>query len=431
MRCRWFDCRVKAARPLFAAVCILLGAGSAARAVETTATESATARELVDVIAAKVSEMRRLPLLRPIEFELVNRDQVQAFVLKTMREELPPDHVAETEHMLKLLGAIPQDTDLHQTILDLLTEQAAGIYDRRGRKLLILKHFDLDRPLGKIILAHEICHALQDQHFDMERMPIPDPVNDDLSAAALAALEGDATILMGEYMREAMGGPSVAMAMEMMGVDQKVLNNAPSFLRKQLLFPYLSGMEFHNRLVWLHGRKARDMALRDLPVSTEQIIHPEKYMGPDRDPPTSVTLPDLGPRLGDGWKKTFENVFGEMQIRSLFEVWRMRDVAAEAAAGWDGDSYAVYRNGDGHHFIWESVWDTEADAAEFADTMALMLRTKRYRNEFPDGDWETSGSARILSRADGDGEGRLLMVTRDRRQVGVTITNRPDALRDR
>ena len=419
--------RAGAVRTLAAAVCILLGAGSAAAAGDTTATGAQSARALVDDIAAKVSEMRRLPLLGPIEFELVDRDHVQAFVLKTMREELPPDHVADTEQVLKLLGAIPQDTDLKQTILDLLTEQAGGIYDRRAKKLLILEHFALDRPLAKIILAHEICHALQDQHFDLERMPIPDPANDDLSAAAMAALEGDATILMGDYMREAMGGPSVAMAMEMMGVDQKVLNNAPSFLRKQLLFPYLTGMEFHHRLERLHGRRARDMALRDLPASTEQILHPEKYAGPDHDPPTSVTLPDLTPRLGEGWTKAFENVFGEMQIRSLFEVWRMRDVAVDAAAGWGGDSYALYRNGDGHHFVWMSVWDTEADAAEFADAMARMLRTKRYRGEFHDADWETSGTARVLRRADdAAGGGLLLAVDRDRRAVGVTITNRPD-----
>src|SRR5205814_340950 len=155
---------------------------------------------------------------------------------------------------------------------------------------------------------------------------------------------------------------------------------------QELMFPYLSGANFLMKLTY-SDEKLRDDAFRSFPLSTEQIIHPEKYTVSDRDDPVSFSLPNLSARIGNAWKLSFTNVMGELQIRLLFENWREWDEARIASEGWGGDQYAVYRNGDKYLFLWMTLWDTEDDADEFFRDLSDLMRTKIYRREFAGADF--------------------------------------------
>ncbi|MDQ3779804.1 MAG: hypothetical protein M3354_04530, partial [Chloroflexota bacterium] len=138
----------------------------------------------------------------------------------------------------------------------------------------------------------------------------------------------------------------------------------------------------------------------DPPVSTEQILHPAKYL--ERDDPTPVTLPDLAPAFDEEWNLIHENALGELQIGVLLDDQAVGEfapvsaTASDAAAGWDGDTYQLWVDERGHEaLVWRSVWDTTTDANEFA-TAIRDREAARYGTT-----WEAIGHGSVeLNAAD-------------------------------
>jgi hypothetical protein len=292
---------------------------------------------------------------------------------------------------------MPERTDLRKTLLGLLSEQIGGLYDKDTKTLYVMEQFDLNRALGRVILAHEICHALQDQHFNLSSLPLNAKGNDDLSIAVGSMLEGDATVLMQEYAVETFTGRDLFQLIDVFMIDQSALNRAPEFLRQYLLFPYLSGANFTLQLMYSRP-STRDRVFSSPPVSTEQIIHPSKYSGGDRDEPTSFSLPDIASRLGGKWEMAFENSFGEFQIRALFENWREWETGRAVSEGWGGDRYALCRRGGNYYFAWVSAWDSDEDAKEFFLGISELMRGKRYGEFFGSTAFGGDGKTRLLSQ---------------------------------
>ncbi|MGI8907243.1 MAG: hypothetical protein ACR2IE_12220 [Candidatus Sumerlaeaceae bacterium] len=336
---------------------------------------------LLNEITSAVAELRNLPPLQPVRFQILERNALKKFLEVKLEEDLPPGWLAEYESACKIVGAIPERTNLRKTLLSLLSEQIAGLYDDKTKKLYVLADFDLSRPLAKIILAHEICHALQDQHYNFSRMPLRDLENNDAATAALAVIEGDATILMQDYAGTSLSGSDVLKLLDVLKIDQSALNATPYFLRQQLIFPYLGGAEFLMKISY-QDPDLRELAFVRVPVSTEQILHSDKYASGDLDLPTTVSIPAIQSILGKGWKRTMRCNWGEMQIKTLFEVWREWNKAKRVGEGWDGDQFVIYRKGEEYVYLWKTTWDTRKDATEFYDEYSELLRAKRYREFF-------------------------------------------------
>lgn len=386
--------------------------------------------ELISNITLEVSRLRGLPVRQPVRFKTMDREELKQFLRTKLTADLPPTHMQNYEIALKVLGALPQQVDLQQTILGLLSEQIAGLYDNDTRTLYVMKQFDLSRTLARIILAHEICHALQDQNFDFKRLPLNSPDNDDVNVATLSVLEGDATILMQDYARENFSISDLTQLLEVFTIDQRAYEHSPWILRQQLIFPYLSGSSFLLRLTY-DDPAMRDEPFRKPPVSSEQIAHPEKYTIADRDDPTSFVLPDLSEHFGGGWKRTFSNVFGEMQIRLLFETWRLWDEAKTVSEGWGGDRYNLYRKGDDYVLVWVTTWDAEQDADEFFKATSDMLRQKVWRDAFGKRNFEGDVFLRSIKRGDTDDSATSAPVLMRFRESGLTaiveLTNNVEA----
>ena len=342
-------------------------------------------RQIAEAIPA-IEHATGLKFLTPPRLELRTRDEARDFLLAKFSETSPAEMIRGVEMAYKAFGFVDDTLDLQRFLLDLLTEQVAGYYDPVTKAVYLVR--DAPDHVARIVLTHELVHALQDQHLNLDSIQRMRG-NSDRQAAAQAVIEGQATWVQ---MKIALGGDDFATRMPggWEAVRQQIREAqtamprfaaAPMVLQESLIFPYLAGAEFVRRF---DMRRDPRLPLSALPVSTEQVLSEQAFFGEPPDLPTTVSLPGRMPAGG------FEEVMGQFGIR-LFLLQHGRDaaVAVSGAAGWDGDRYRVFPVRGGRAVVWASVWDTPVDAAEFVDA-AGQATLRRYRAGAP----STSGTTR-------------------------------------
>ncbi|MGH2618202.1 MAG: hypothetical protein ACRDJC_23485, partial [Thermomicrobiales bacterium] len=331
-------------------------------------------------IARETAALRELPPLASVDDVLLSRDELQTMMPAIMTEELDIEETEAQSRALAALGLIPADTDLFALNVQLMGEQAMGFYDPLTDEMIVVADGDLG--VTEYFYAHEIVHALQDAHLDPDDfLEDRTALNSDEALAALALFEGDAVAASNAYLAE---HPSLALALlREVQIDFPELEQAPAAIGVALVFPYTEGLAFVERLRAEGGWDAVDAAYTDVPTSTEQILHPRKYL--DRDDPSTVTLPDLAVALGQDWSVVAEDTLGELQTALLLANFApgegftgitgnidLPEAARNAAAGWDGDRFALWEDASGEReiLVWRSVWDTPQDARAFSRALA-------------------------------------------------------------
>jgi hypothetical protein len=254
------------------------------------------------------------------------------------------------------------DSDLHGMLVDLYAENVVGYYNRKEKSMYLVGGSSVFGPEEKVTLAHEYTHALQDQHFDLALVQGGTEDDGDFSLAVDALIEGDATLTMFLYARTFLTPGELSELQS--GSAESSLDEAPLVIRDELIFPYQEGALFALRL-WLEGGfELVNSAFRDPPRSTEQIIHPEKYL--DREQPIAVSLPNLASAVGPDWTQLRSDVLGELDVRILLEQFSEPGVAALGAEGWGGDRFALLENAAGQNaLVMSTIWDSEEEAGEF------------------------------------------------------------------
>lgn len=311
----------------------------------------------------------RLPVL-----QTRSRDQVRSYLEQEFNAQLTPAELAGTATAYRLLGLLPDTLDLRAFLLDLLTEQVAGYYDPKTKVLYVVD--DASAEMRDITITHELMHALQDQHTDLTQIDALAGDNDRM-VAMQAVVEGQAVYEQLAVMTGGQDGePKIpggwGRVREMIREGQSSMpkfSSAPMLLQETLLFPYLSGAEFVRQV-----KRARPGIAPFSPfaVSTEQILHPERYLDSLPDLPTRVTLG--APRTGT---LLHEDNLGEFETRLLLYAHLQDEAAAvRGAAGWDGDRYQVIETASGPAFAWVTVWDTEDEAAEFAQLFRRAVEAR-------------------------------------------------------
>lgn len=350
-------------------VALLLGV-----AVGPVAAQNAALTAQLDQVAAETSELRALPIQTEIQDAFLSREGLLQRLVEDFATDYPAEDVEADTRILEILGLIPAGTDLKQLYLDLLTEQVGGFYDPQSDELYVISGDDELSDLEEWAYAHEVTHALQDQAFDLEA--VQDRANDvdDASLALSALIEGDAAAIQMDYLT-ANPGLMLGIGQALAGgeVESTQFDAAPPIIAETLLFPYEAGLTFVTTLRDQGGWDAVDAAYADPPMSTEQILHPEKYL--DRDEPTTVTLPDLEAVL-EGYQTLDENSIGEFQTRIMLQNPGDTGTSETAAAGWDGDRYALLASGDDTVLVWETAWDSEEDAEEFTAALRATDETR-------------------------------------------------------
>jgi hypothetical protein len=363
-------------------------------------------------VLRETSEIRQLAVLRPVKSGAQSREEIERMLVRNLDEESKPEEMRAGELALKKLGLLPADFHLRPFIVSVLKEQILGYYDPKSRQFYLADWIDIEGQ--QPVIAHELTHALQDQHFDLLRFEKPHKGEADADAAVHALVEGDATWAMTLY---ALRDPRRVLGMmKSIGTTStQKIDAAPRALRETLMFPYEQGMMWVRQLYQRGGWKAVDEAFNNLPQSTEQIMHPEKYFA--HEAPVRVEVPDLTRALGRGWRRIDADVNGEWGYYLILDEFLKNDQESRrAVAGWGGDRYALYENRLTHETMLTqlTIWDTESDAREFFD--AYVKRTeRRYAGSVSDGIETSNGE--LLRRSFVTREGVVVIERRGSRVV--------------
>lgn len=318
-------------------------------------------------IEANVSEIRGLEPETPVVTTLLSSEELRERVEEDLFAELTEEEAREFTLVLHAFDFVPRDFDYYNFTLDLYSEQIAGFYDPETDEFVIVSDDDELDVMEQWTHAHEFMHALQDQYFSLDLLD-DEELDSEASAALLALIEGEATLVQSLYLFEGYFtfeeiNEIFALSTE---TESPVLDSAPPVLANNLLFPYTAGLEFAQALYQQGGFAALDEAWANLPRSTEHILHPDRYLAGDM--PQIVALAPLTDTLGAGWEQLDEDIFGEFFLREYLRQELSESEVNRAATGWGGDRYAVYYNEaeDALLSVMRSAWDTPADLAEFA-----------------------------------------------------------------
>jgi hypothetical protein len=297
-----------------------------------------------DEVLQQVSEITGLKLLTPVKKTLRSRDEIRAYVLREMDEDKNPAERNADARSAEAFGLIPKGFDLDNFMVDLLTEQIAGLYDPKAREFYIADWIPIDDQ--RMVMAHELTHALQDQHFQIEAWVKAARPNDDAELAREAVLEGSAMAAMIDYLLQGKGYsvldiPAIDPSMFAGDMSQSPkLQEAPPFLKDSMVFPYFGGLTFSTVILKSARWKGLSAVFDRPPVSTQQIMHPALYKS--GKVPATVTMPSFQKLLGPDWAKLDENVMGEFGWMEILKQFLGENIAKPLAAAWDGDRYALY-----------------------------------------------------------------------------------------
>jgi hypothetical protein len=340
--------------------------------------------EAADEVLQEIVALRGLELKAPVPKGVKGRDQIRQYVVKQLAKDYPPERLEKDRQVYVLLGLLEPDLDLHQAILDLLTDQIAGFYDTDTETFYIADWIpdSMQRP----VMAHELMHALQDQHFDLDALLKAVEDNDDRLLALEALIEGEGVAVMFDYMLKPVGTqfqflPGLAeMIEDNAGVADSassVFARSPAYLRSLLTFPYSYGAGFLQYFRKRRGWEEMSSLYASPPLSSEQILHPEKYFEVRDDPTPLAPQGPLTP-IPAQWPRLHQGVLGEFTLFQALDPSGDEKAARIASEGWDGDLFELFEGPQGQlALVLRTVWDTPEDAVEFHQAEQSVL-LKRY-----------------------------------------------------
>lgn len=341
--------------------------------------------EAADQVLAEMSKLLSLPVLQPLKKSVRSREEIRDYLVQGMKDDKDDAKRHADQRALEALGLIPKGYPLDQKLLALLTEQIAGMYDPKGREFFIA---DWTSPADqKMIMAHELTHALEDQHFHVEKWEDAAKPNDDDDLARDAVLEGSATLAMFDYQLQQIGrkpgdifalDPSLLLSLMFGDLDKSPeLADSPQIIRDEMLFPYGAGATFNLEVLRAYGGWTGIHKMFERPpASTQQIIHPDLYLKGAM--PITVTLPALEKIVPRGYKKLDENLLGEFGLDEVLKQFLGKERADDLSSSWMGDKYAIFENKPGGPTILvvRLRLSTEEEASRFFGAYSEALERK-------------------------------------------------------
>ena len=386
-------------------------AGEGTRATQATTepvASSKQAKELfrsVDEILQFASKDTGLPIKHEVKRRLAKRDEVQAYIKKSIKEDKDAKRLERSSAVLKKFGLLPRNFDLPNFLVAMLREQVAGYYDVKTKTVNLLNWVDIEQQ--KPVLAHELTHALQDQSFGIEKWmkeaqnnsdnkedkpSIKDIDNDEESSARQAVIEGQAMVVLLDYSLAPTGKTSLDSPQYIEALKQTMLvgtadtpafRDAPIFLKEELTFPYRYGLDFTVALLKAGGKEmAYAGAFKDPPKSTREIMEPRTYLAHEKLEPMKMI--DME-RDFKGYEPFDIGAIGEFDVDVLVEQYAGLKAAEAMYPEWRGGYYfAGMPKGDKSAplgLLYVSRWSSPAKAAEFAALYAKSLAARYQKRQ--------------------------------------------------
>lgn len=359
--------------------------------------------QAADQVLEQMSKILDLPILEPLKKSLRSKEEIRAYLIGEEKEDRTDAQRYADEKSLEAFGLIPKGFPLESFMLDVMTDQVAGLYDPKAKEFYIANWIEADDQ--KPVMAHELTHALEDQSFHIDAWIKAARPNDDGELARDSVSEGSGMAAMVDYslQDEKLGVrdlPDVASlirahAVGEMDKDPK-LSKAPEYIRDDMLFPYLAGVTFTQQFLKAHtGWSDIKLVFENPPVSTQQIMHPSLYLKGVK--PTPVSLPDWRGFAPAHWKLLEENVMGEFGLDEVLRQFLGSERADPLASAWTGDRYAVFEDEKTKEtpLVFRLALDNAEDAAGFYAqySEALERKYKDRRNVLRRPDYLQFGTA--------------------------------------
>ncbi len=335
--------------------------------------------EEVGIAAGRVEVARALRFTHPVAVRVEQPDAMRAAMRVDLEEGWPPEEAERASRVLAAAGLLPDGYDLLHALEALLADGVEGYYDARTADLVLVDRggpHDATSP----VLLHELTHALQDQVLGLWEMSQRETIDDDAGLALRALIEGDASWVERVAAVEALRADDEGVRRNAARAELATLPplsatdvpGAPPIVTRSLIFPYVEGLRFVAGQYATGGWDTVNAAWREPPLSTEQILHPEKLHGAARDLPQAVAAPDLARLMPPDARAQWSTTLGELGVQVLFEDSRAPDPHA-IAAGWGGDTLVGWLADDRVVLAWATTWDTPVDAEAFAAALPDVL----------------------------------------------------------
>jgi hypothetical protein len=345
--------------------------------------------ELLADIEDDIQEVRELELLEPIDVSTMTLEEYQEQTREQL-EDYPAEAWTRDQAALVAMGLLDEDDDIQEIYTQAYGGSFVGYYDSETNEMVLIAFSDSEElsPLGQVTYAHETVHAMQDQHFDLEALLMNSlDENGDAALAARSLVEGDAMTAEAQYLLDnrRLARAYLEEVMDIQSDSPDLTGDMPGFLLAQIGFPYEHGVVFVQYLYDEGGWDLVNEAYADPPASTEQIMHPEKYL--EGEEPVEVDVDDLSEVLGEDWEEIEADTYGEFGVMTLLDESDLttRQVR-RASEGWGGDSYSIMMSEDEElAVVWQTEWDSDRDAREFARTYAER-EIERLDGDVDDGD---------------------------------------------
>jgi hypothetical protein len=337
-----------------------------------------------DEVLAQMSKILDLPIKEPLKKTLRSKQEVRDYLIREDKEDKKDAERYADDKTLEAFGLIPKGFPLDSFMLDVLTDQVAGLYDPKAKEFYIADWIPVDEQ--RTVMSHELTHALEDQSFHIDSWIKAARPNDDAELARDAVSEGSAMAAMVDYemldqkisVRDV---PDVtllirASALSEMDKDPN-LAKAPVYIRDELLFPYLAGTGFTQQFLKAHtGWQDLRLIFQDPPVSTQQILHPDLYLKGVK--PETVTLPEWKALVPSDWKLLEENTMGEFGVNEILKQLLDENRAELLSPAWKGDRYAVFEDAKikSNPLVFRLALDNTDDTAHFFGQYSEALEHK-------------------------------------------------------
>ncbi len=324
----------------------------------------------MDRIEAEVRALRGISDAAPVKRTLITPDQLRAKMTANLEKSYTRQQAQDDLEEYAAFHLLDPKFDLYSFYVNTYSTSVLGYYDPAEKQLYVVTAGGFGAS-ERSTFAHEYMHGLQFQRDNLSPDTWDNGANSDVSSGKQAIVEGEAEFVEETWQKRyfSLGDQIDYYKQSLAGLNLEELS-IPNYLERELYFPYLEGKAFIEYLHSEGGWAAVDAAFRHPPVSTEMILHPEKYL--QNDQPDAVAKPILPESFSTGWREVHDDTMGEFAIDLILGTEMDTLQAAQAAAGWGGDHFVVWHNDStlSTAVAWHTIWDTQTDANEFSSALS-------------------------------------------------------------